>query len=59
MNEVIHFQNAFGLGQRTWTRMTLYDSWADLDGHPVQRHLERNAFSVRECATDSECSVLN
>jgi len=46
MSGVIHFQNAFGLGQQTWTRMTLYDSWADLDGHPVQRHLERDAFSA-------------
>ncbi len=46
MSGVIHFQNAFGVGQRKWTRMTLYDSWADLDGHPVQRHLEPGAFSA-------------
>ena len=45
MNGVIHFQNAFGVGQRTWTRLTLYDSWTDLEGHPVRRHVGPEAFS--------------
>ena len=44
MSGVVHFQNAFGVGQRTWTRLTLYDSWEDLDGHPVARHLGPDAF---------------
>jgi len=45
MNGVVHFQDAFGVGQRTWTRLTAYDSWAELDGHPVARHLGPEAFS--------------
>ena len=45
MNGVLHFQNAFGVGQRTWTRLTFYDSWAELEGHPVARHVGSDAFS--------------
>lgn len=45
MNGVIHFQNAFGVGQPTWTRLTFYDTWADLEGHPVRRHVGPEAFT--------------
>lgn len=45
MNGVYHYQDAFGLGQRTWIRIESYDSWADLEGHPVSNSLTAEAFT--------------